>query len=54
MIKTDLLWIVVTMHLGLCEQYVKSLSLRALEFDFMFARVLKHCDNKALETVLIT
>ena len=32
MIKTDLSGFVVTMHLGLCEQYVKSPS----GFDFLF------------------
>ena len=30
MIKTDLTGFVITMHLGLCEQYVQSLSLMAL------------------------
>ena len=36
MIKTDLSGFVVTMHSGLCEQYVKSLRLRRREFDFLF------------------
>ena len=36
MIKTDLSGFVVTMHSGLCEQYVKSLGLSASGFDFLF------------------
>ena len=36
MIKTDLSGFVITMHLGLCKQYVKSLGLKASGFDFNF------------------
>ena len=36
MIKTDLSGSVVTKHSGLCEQYLKSLGLSALGFNFMF------------------
>ena len=35
-IKTDLSGFVVTMHSGLCEQYVKSLGLTPSGFDFLF------------------
>ena len=35
-IKTDLSGFVVTMHSGLCEQYVKSLGLSPSVFDFLF------------------
>ena len=35
-IKTDLSGFVVTMHPGLCEQYVKSLGLKPPRFDFLF------------------
>ena len=46
MIKTDLSGFVVTMHSGLCEQYVKSLRLRRRDLTSCFARALVHCDNK--------
>ena len=36
MIKTDLSGFVVTMHSGLCKQYIKSLGLSASSFDFLF------------------
>ena len=36
MIKTDLSRFVVTMHSGLCEQYVKSLGLTLSGFGFLF------------------
>ena len=36
MIKTDRSGFVVTMHSGLCEQYVKSLGLSPSGFDFLF------------------
>ena len=36
MIKTNLSAFVVKMNPGLCEQYVKSLNLLALGFDFLF------------------
>ena len=36
MIKSDLSGFVVPIHLGLCEQYVKSLGLSASGFDFLF------------------
>ena len=36
MIKTYLSGVVVTVHSGLCEQYVKSLGLTASGFDFPF------------------
>ena len=36
MIKTDLSGFVVTVHSGLCEQYVKSLRLTPSGFDFLF------------------
>ena len=42
MIKTSLLGFGVTMHLGLCEQYVQCQ-------DFLLARALMHCDNKQLQ-----
>ena len=54
-IKTDLSGFVVTMHSGLCKQYVKSLGVSASEFDFLF-----HTYPRALwqqippEPVLIT
>ena len=35
-IKTDLSGFVVTMHSGLCEQYIEYLGLSASIFDFMF------------------
>ena len=35
-IKTDLSGVVVTMHLGLGEHYVKSLGLSASGFDLLF------------------
>ena len=37
---------VVTMHSGLCEQYVQSLSLTASGFDLLFAQARVHCGNK--------
>ena len=51
MIKTDLSGFVVTMHSGLCEQYVKSLRLRRRDLTSCFARALVHCDNKPLQAV---
>ena len=36
--KIDLSGFVVTKHLGTCEQYVKSLSLTAPGFDFLFRK----------------
>ena len=36
-VKTDLSGFVVTIHSGLCEQYVKSLGLTASEFDFLLS-----------------
>ena len=36
MIKTDLSGFFVPMHEGACEQYVKSLGLTPLGFDFIF------------------
>ena len=36
MIKTDLSGFVAPMHSGLCKQYVKSLGLTPLGFDFLF------------------
>ena len=45
MIKTDLSGFVVTMHSGLCEQYVKSLRLRRRDLTSCFARALVHYDN---------
>ena len=50
MIKTDLSGFVVTMHSGLCEQYVKSLRLRRQDLTSCFARALVHCDNKPLQS----
>ena len=50
MIKTDLSGFVVTMHSGLCEQYVKSLRLRRRDLTSCFARALVHCDNKPLQS----
>ena len=50
MIKTDLSGFVVTMHSGLCEQYVESLRLRRRDLTFCFARALVHCDNKPLQS----
>ena len=47
MIKTDLSGFVVTMHSGLCEQYVKSLGLTPSGFDFLFHT--RPCDNKPLQ-----
>ena len=52
MIKTDLSRFVVTMHSGLCEQYIKSLDLTALGIDFVFTHTLMHCDNKPSTTGL--
>ena len=49
MIKTDLSGFVVTMHSGLCKQYIQSLSLTASGLDFLFERILVHCDNKPLQ-----
>ena len=50
MIKTDLSGFVVTMHSGLCEQYVKSLRLRRRDLTSCFARALVHFDNKPLQS----
>ena len=50
MIKTDLSGLIVTMHSGLCEQYVKSLRLRRRDLTSCFARALVHCDNKPLQS----
>ena len=36
MIKTDLSGFVVTMHSGLCKQYIKSLGPSSSGFDFLF------------------
>ena len=47
--RFDLSGFAVTIHSGLCEQYVKSPDLAASEFDFLFARALVHCDNKPLQ-----
>ena len=47
-IMTDLSGFVVTMHSGLCEQYIQSLGLTALESDFLLAHYLMYCDNKPL------
>ena len=44
-IKTDLSGFVVPMHSGLCEQYVKSLGLTSLGFDFLF-RTRLQCTGK--------
>ena len=49
MTKTDLSGFVVTMHSGLCEQYVKSLGLMASGFDFPFCMRPRACDNKPLQ-----
>ena len=54
MIKTDLSGFVVTMHSGLCEQYVKSLRLRRRDLTSCFARALVHCDNKPLQLGIIS
>ena len=53
-IKTNLPRFVATMHLGLCEQYVKSLRLSAAGFDFLF-RTRPHAlwQQTPLEPVLI-
>ena len=40
-IKTDLSGLVVTMHSGLCDQYVKSLELPPSGFDFLFRTRLR-------------
>ena len=54
MIKTDLTGFVITIHLGLFEQYVQSLSLIASELDLLFARALMHYDyNPPPELALI-
>ena len=45
MIKSNLSGFVVTMHSGLCEQYVQSLGLTASGLDFLVARTLLHYDN---------
>ena len=50
MIKTDLSGFAVTMHSGLCEQYVKSLRLRRRDLTSCFVRALVHCDNKTLQS----
>ena len=45
---------VVTMHLGLCEQYIKSLGLMPSGFDFLFrARRRALCQQTSPEPVLI-
>ena len=49
MIKTDLLVFGVTMHLSLCEQYIKALGLTASGCDFPLAHAFLHCDNKPLQ-----
>ena len=49
MIKTNLSGFVVTMHSGLCGQYIKSLSLMASGFNFLFHTYPCACDNKPLQ-----
>ena len=49
MIKTDLSGFVVTLHSGLCEQYIKPLSLSASEFYTCFTYALVQYDNKPLQ-----
>ena len=47
--KTDLPWFIVTIHSGLCEQYVK--------IWLPVSRALVHCDNKPpfiITTIFIT
>ena len=53
MIKTDLSGFVVTMHLGLCEQYVQPLSLTASGLDFLFTRPCAFWQQAPPELVLI-
>ena len=43
MIKTDLLGFAVTMHSGLCEQYIQFLALQSRDWDFLFVRTLHWC-----------
>ena len=53
-IKNDLEGFVVTMHSGLCEQYVKSLGLTPSGFDFLFrTRPCAWWQQTPLELVLI-
>ena len=49
MIQTDVLSFVVLIQLGLCEQYVQSLSLTASGLDFLFTRALVHYDNNPIQ-----
>ena len=46
-IKADLSGLVVTMHSGLCKQYVQSLGLTASGSDFLFAT--RRCVNRPLQ-----
>ena len=48
-IETNLSRFVVTMHSGLCKQYVQSLGLTASGLNVLFACALVHCDNKPLQ-----
>ena len=45
-LRSVLEWFVVTMHSGLYEQYVQSLSLTASGLDLLFAQAQVHCSNK--------
>ena len=50
-IKADLSFFFVTMHSGLCAQYVQSQGLTALELDFLFVCTFVLCDNEPLQNV---
>ena len=47
-VNTDLSRFVATMHSGLCEQYVKSLGLATLWFDFLSCVVAIHSSKTSL------
>ena len=52
-IKTDLSGFVVTMHLGLCEQYIKSLGLTASGFGLLHTHSRIFLQQTPPEPVLI-
>ena len=43
--ETSLSDFVVTMHSGICEQYIQLLSLYPQDWDLLFACVWVHCDK---------
>ena len=51
-IKTDLAGLFVTMHWGLCVEYVNSLAQRPRHLTFSFGRTIMLCDNKSLRSGL--